>query len=61
MKCEDCVLCSNPEILNELHCMKEGSYYTTRIVSRCLASPHKYIIGSVCAKQYCKYKNERED
>ena len=55
-KCDNCALCSDPEILNEFHYLKNESYCTTRIVCRCLATPHKYIIGSVVAQTHCKYK-----
>ena len=58
LKCEDCALCSDPEILNEVHYLKNESYCSTRIVSRCLATPHKYIIGCVCADMYCAYKEK---
>lgn len=56
MNCENCPLCSDPEILNEVHYFKDKSYCTTRIIQRCLATEHKYIVGCVVAKMYCKYK-----
>ena len=60
MNCFDCPLCSDPEILTEFHYMKDKTYATTRIVNRCLASPHKYIIGSVVSKCYCKKRGDKE-
>lgn len=55
-KCDGCSFCSGPEILTEPHYLKDKSYTSVRIISRCLATEHKFIIGSVVAEMYCKRK-----
>lgn len=59
-KCNGCPFCSDPEILVEPHYLKNESYISTRIISRCLATKHKYIIGCVMAEVGCKRKKEGE-
>lgn len=55
-KCDGCPFCSDPEILIEPHYLKDKSYTSSRIISRCLATEHKFIIGSTVAEMYCKRK-----
>lgn len=57
-KCDGCPFCSDPEILIEPHYLKDKSYTSARIISRCLATEHKHIIGSVVAKMDCKRNKE---
>lgn len=60
-KCDGCSFCSDPEILVEPHYLKDKSYISTRIVSRCLATKHRYIIGCVMAEEGCKRKREADN
>lgn len=60
-KCNGCPFCSDPEILVQPHYLKNESYMETRIITRCLATEHKYITGCVCADQYCKRKKEANE
>lgn len=53
-KCDGCSFCSDPEILAETHYLKDKSYTSVKIISRCLATEHKYIIGCVMAEMNCK-------
>lgn len=52
-KCDGCPFCSDPEILMEPHYLKDMSYTSIRIISRCLATEHKRIIGCVLAEMEC--------
>lgn len=56
--CDNCFYCSSPELLIEQHCVKEGSYYTSRIIQRCMASVYRYSIDCVMAKMLCQYKEK---
>ena len=58
MKCDNCVYLSAPEMIIQNHYLKDRTYCETRIVSRCLATPHKYVIGCVCCEQYCVKKEK---
>lgn len=56
--CNNCYYCGTPEMLIEQHCVKEGSYYTARIIQRCMANVYRYPIDCVMAKMLCQYKEK---
>lgn len=54
--CNKCIYCGTPELLIEQHCMKEGTYYTSKIIQRCMANEYYYPIDCVMAQVLCAYK-----
>lgn len=55
-KCYSCVYCGSPELLIEEHCVKGGSYFTSRIIQRCQENAYHYPIDCVMAKVLCNYQ-----